>query len=106
LIEREPALFDEHADQSGEDALGHGPTEQRCGGRKAGGIALGHDATVIDHDDGAHAGPGEGIVGEHAIEARRGKKRTKPALAHRDCLPRRPAPPSGYVIFIAHMLCS
>ena len=48
--------------------LGHGPAEQRRRRGEAGGIALGDDAAVIDHDDGAHAGTCEGVVGEDAIE--------------------------------------
>src|SRR5271170_1996924 len=43
LIEAEPSLFDESADQAGKHALGHGPAEQWCLGGKAFGIAFGND---------------------------------------------------------------
>jgi len=39
-----------------------------CGCRKACGITFGHDTAVTDYDDGAHAGTGQGVVGEQSIE--------------------------------------
>ena len=68
LIEREASVLDENADDAGEDALGHGPAEQRRRGRKVGAIALRHDAAMIDHDDGAHTGACERVIGKEAIQ--------------------------------------
>ena len=53
LIEPEPTVLDQNADESGHDGLAHRPAELRCARVKALGVALRDEAPMMDDEHGA-----------------------------------------------------